>query len=106
MAFVLPYVIRMSKIHYVVAASKKKSCIQGSYLRFLRSSGYGDELVFAAAMLYKATGEANYLEDAEMNYDIFGFDYQTSWAFDWDDKLMGAKVLLLLLLLLFPLVER
>jgi len=49
-------------------------------------------LVYAAAMLYKATGEQKYLTDAESKYDEFGFDYQTSWAFDWSDKLMGAKV--------------
>lgn len=48
--------------------------------------------MYAAAMLYKATGEQTYLTDAEAKYDAFGFDSQTSWAFDWSDKLMGAKV--------------
>lgn len=48
--------------------------------------------MYAAAMLYKATGEAEYLTDAESKYNSFGFDHQTAWAFDWSDKLMGAKV--------------
>lgn len=48
--------------------------------------------MYAAAMLYKATGNDNYLNDAERKYDQFGMDYETSWAFDWDDKLMAAKV--------------
>lgn len=57
-----------------------------------RSSSYKDELVYAAAMLYKATGNSKYLDDAEDKYAEFGFNYQTSWAFDWSDKLMAAKV--------------
>ena len=57
-----------------------------------RSSGYTDDLLYAAAMLYKATGDEAFLVDAENKYQEFGFDYATSWAFDWSDKLMGAKV--------------
>lgn len=60
---------------------------------FPRSSDYNDELVYAAAMLYKATGDQAYLAAAESLYDEFNMDYKTSWAFDWSDKMMGAKVM-------------
>lgn len=44
-------------------------------------------------MLYKATRNADYLRDAEEKYNEYNFDYSTSWAFDWSDKRMGAKVI-------------
>ena len=63
------------------------------YCLSFRSSGFNDDLLYAAAMLYKATEDQMYLTDAENKYVEFGVDYWTSWAFDWSDKLMGAKVL-------------
>ncbi|XP_060580783.1 endoglucanase A-like [Ruditapes philippinarum] len=61
---------------------------------FYSSSSYEDELVYAAAMLYKATNKASYLTDAEQKYNQFNFDGKTPWAFDWDDKTIATKVLL------------
>ncbi|CAG0886958.1 unnamed protein product [Darwinula stevensoni] len=57
------------------------------------SSGYEDELTWAAAWLYRATGETSYLNDAESKYVEFGQDGQPS-EFSWDDKNAGVQVLL------------
>jgi len=44
-------------------------------------------------MLYKVTQTESYLSTAETLYSQFGFDSgNTPWAFDWTNKLMGAKV--------------
>jgi endoglucanase len=58
-----------------------------------RSNSYEDELIWAAAWLYKATGENSYLMKAE---DMYASRQQTwtSWSFDWADKLPGAQLLL------------
>lgn len=63
-----------------------------SFSPVTRSSSYHDELVYAAAMLYKTTGDNVYLQDALNKYNQFGYNNQVSWAFDWSDKLMAAKV--------------
>jgi hypothetical protein len=41
------------------------------------SNGYEDELVWAAAWLYKATGEPSYLADAVAMYDEFDLESMT-----------------------------
>lgn len=53
-------------------------------------SGYVDELAWGAAWLYKATGELQYLQKAEENYQNLGID----WTHNWDDKSYGTGVLL------------
>ena len=58
-----------------------------------RSSSYEDELIWSAAWLYKATGNAEYLTKAENMYQSRSQTW-TSWAFDWSDKLPGAQLLL------------
>ncbi|XP_071479249.1 uncharacterized protein [Diadema antillarum] len=58
-----------------------------------RSSGYWDELAFAAAWLYRATGEENYYNQAEDFYYTHLPSY-LSWAFTWDDKKAGVKMLM------------
>ncbi|XP_071482910.1 endoglucanase 1-like, partial [Diadema antillarum] len=57
------------------------------------SSGYWDELAFAAAWLYRATGEENYYNQAEDFYYTHLPSY-LSWAFTWDDKKAGVKMLM------------
>lgn len=52
-------------------------------------SGYNDELTWAAAWLYKATGDNDYLTKAENLY--WG---QTDVFFSWENKWMGAATLL------------
>ncbi|MEM6521702.1 MAG: glycoside hydrolase family 9 protein [Cyanobacteria bacterium P01_C01_bin.70] len=56
-------------------------------------SGYNDELAWGAAWLYKATGEASYLQQAESIYQnrIGGLG---SFAQNWDDKSYGVATLL------------
>ena len=53
-------------------------------------SGYTDELSWAAAWLYKATGERRYLEKSERYYAPTGLTY----AHFWDNKANGAAILL------------
>jgi len=60
---------------------------------FYKSWGYEDELIWAAAWLYKATGDATYLAKAETLYATRQQQW-TSWSFDWGDKLPGAQLLL------------
>ena len=57
-------------------------------------SGYIDELVWAGAWLYKATGKTQYLAEAETEY-ARSFAGQTwTWTHSWDDKRYGAGILL------------
>ncbi|XP_062218219.1 endoglucanase 5-like [Phragmites australis] len=57
------------------------------------SSGYQDELLWAALWLHRATGRRDYLDYALANADDFG---GTGWAvseFSWDIKYAGLQVL-------------
>ncbi|KAJ9588697.1 hypothetical protein L9F63_018011, partial [Diploptera punctata] len=54
------------------------------------SSGYKDELVWAAAWLYKATQDDSYLTKAEDMYDEFDLK-SNDGSFDWDSKATGAQ---------------
>nr|CAB3445607.1 unnamed protein product [Digitaria exilis] len=57
------------------------------------SSGYNDELLWAALWLHRATGRRDYLEYALTNAEAFG---GTGWAvseFSWDIKYAGLQVL-------------
>lgn len=60
--------------------------------KYYNSTGYGDELLWAASWLYHATGDKSYLEyvtgDNGENYASFG---NPTW-FSWDNKLAGAQV--------------
>eukprot|EP00897_Mesotaenium_endlicherianum_P006856 jgi/Mesen1/6199/ME000032S05488 len=56
-------------------------------------SGYNDELVWAAAWLYRATGDATYLNFILSNEaSLTGTGYQV--MFTWDNKFAGAQILL------------
>ncbi|XP_025082994.1 uncharacterized protein LOC112557393 isoform X1 [Pomacea canaliculata] len=56
---------------------------------YYKSGNYTDEMTWAAAWLYKATNDQQYLTDAEQTY-IPG----AAWGFSWDEKLAGNMVLL------------
>jgi hypothetical protein len=68
-----------------------------SYLTFItisytcRSSSYNDELVWAAAWLYRATNDNAYLDTAESLYREFNLGSSNGWL-DWDDKVSGVQV--------------
>ncbi|MCR4671481.1 MAG: glycoside hydrolase family 9 protein [Saccharofermentans sp.] len=55
-------------------------------------SGFYDELSWAGAWLYLATGDKAYLDNAKECYSKAGHDY--NWAMCWDDVHIGAAVLL------------
>ena len=58
---------------------------------FYRSSGYIDELSWAAAWLYKATGTLQYLVEAESHFALMPL---FAGEFSWDDKSRGVLILL------------
>lgn len=57
-------------------------------------SGYFDELIWAAAWLHRATGEATYLAKAETLFAEKFANAAARWTHSWDDKSYGAAVLL------------
>lgn len=59
---------------------------------FYESSGYNDELAWAATWLYKATGEKAYLTKAIDLAELLGKD--DVGAFGWDSKNAGVHLLL------------
>merc|ERR1711962_1116035 len=61
--------------------------------KFYSSSNFEDELIWAAAWLYRATNDTNYLTKAE---DMYASRSQTwtPWSFDWDNKMAGVQLLL------------
>ena len=71
------------------------TAVGNSNLTFLtisyRSGDYKDELVWAAAWLYRATNDNTYLTKAESLYNEFGLG---NWngAFNWDNKISGVQV--------------
>ena len=71
----------------------EKANVYDIHLLFRSWSGYNDELVWAAAWLYKATGNETYLTKAEQYYGQFGFEGKTG-VFSWDEKTVGIHALL------------
>jgi len=57
-------------------------------------SGYFDELTWAAAWLYRATGETAYLDKAETLYNQNLAGRSMKWTHSWDDKSYGVTILL------------
>ncbi len=57
-------------------------------------SGYYDELAWAAAWLYRATGEAAFLTKAELIYSQNLAGRSMKWTHSWDDKSYGVTILL------------
>ncbi|KAK7283408.1 hypothetical protein RIF29_12905 [Crotalaria pallida] len=61
---------------------------------YYNSTGYGDELLWAAGWLYHATGDDSYLEYVTgQNGEDYANWGNPTW-FSWDNKLAGAQVLL------------
>ncbi|KAL6844178.1 hypothetical protein ACP4OV_025851 [Aristida adscensionis] len=57
-------------------------------------SGYQDELLWAAAWLYEATGDEEYLRYVSQNAEPFGGIGWATLEFSWDNKYAGLQVLL------------
>jgi endoglucanase len=87
---------------YTFADTVRKAysdCITDAAAFYKSWSGYQDELVWGAIWLYRATGDAAYLNKAESEYDALGAEPQTTthsykWTLAWDNKQFGAYVLL------------
>lgn len=78
---------------------KYSDCIRDASGFYMSFSGYQDELVWAAAWLYRASGDAGFLSKAEEEYQRLPFENGTSvhpykWTLGWDDKSFGSYVLL------------
>ena len=59
---------------------------------FYNSTGFADELLWAAGWLYHATGDKTYLNyETGDNGEEFAEFGKPSW-FSWDNKLAGAQV--------------
>jgi len=58
-----------------------------------RSSGYEDELTFAAGMMAWATGEQPYKTAAANYWTQFGFGQDVEPSFNWDFKTAGVAVI-------------
>ncbi|HAX87807.1 MAG TPA: endoglucanase [Cyanobacteria bacterium UBA11370] len=76
---------------------KYSDCITDAN-EFYKSSGYQDELVWAATWLYRASKDKKYLDKAEQYYDQLTDDPKAikpyNWTHTWDDKSYGSYVLL------------
>ncbi|KAK4346922.1 hypothetical protein RND71_033261 [Anisodus tanguticus] len=59
---------------------------------FYNSTGFGDELLWAASWLYHATGDKSYLTYVATNGNAFANWGNPSW-FSWENKLAGVQVL-------------
>ncbi|XP_039138440.1 LOW QUALITY PROTEIN: endoglucanase 24 [Dioscorea cayenensis subsp. rotundata] len=61
---------------------------------FYNSTGYEDELLWAAAWLYHATGDQSYLSYVTVENGNSYADWGRPTWFSWDDKRAGTQVLL------------
>lgn len=59
--------------------------------QFYNSSGYLDELCEAASLLFKATGDNNYLIKAK---SFFNINSVSMWGQSWDERWMSSAILL------------
>ena len=63
-------------------------------LHYNRSSGYYDELAWAAVWLYKATNKKEYLENAKTRLLLSNKNNKNLNKFDWDHKQIGVNIML------------
>ncbi|XP_037094013.1 endoglucanase 15-like [Pollicipes pollicipes] len=61
---------------------------------FYGSSGYGDELAWAAAWLYRATQDSSYLDAAKGFFQEFSDLNGKAGEFSWDSKHVGVQLLM------------
>lgn len=61
---------------------------------FYTSSSYKDDLAWAAVWLYKATGQASYLSDAESFLADKSGVHQDEWTMCWDNMFTPAEIVM------------
>ncbi|CAI5478732.1 unnamed protein product [Closterium sp. Yama58-4] len=89
--------IRHAKELFNFANTYRKSYVSSipSAAAFYNSySGFNDELLWAAAWLQRATGEAQYLAFVRKNNETLQGATTAMNAFSWDNKFAGAQILL------------
>ncbi|RAL51638.1 hypothetical protein DM860_010356 [Cuscuta australis] len=69
------------------------SAIQPQDRIFYKSSGYKDELLWAAAWLFRATGKNEYLEYLVLQGEALRGTGESVKEFSWDNKYAGVQVL-------------
>jgi len=85
--------LKHAKSLYKFAADTKSDAGYTAANGFYNSwSGFYDELSWASAWLYIATGDKSYLNDAKSYFTKAGHDYD--WAMCWDDVHIGALTML------------
>lgn len=77
---------------------KYSDCITDAVSFYNSWSGYKDELVWSAAWMYNATGEARYLDNAKADYNNLSTEQSGEksykWTHAWDDKAYGSYILM------------
>jgi hypothetical protein len=74
-------------------------CVTDAAAFYQSFSGYNDELVWAAAWIYRASGGDSYLAKAQQYYSSLSnqagsTDKSYTWTQSWDDKSYGCYVLM------------
>ncbi|KAF4371854.1 hypothetical protein F8388_009256 [Cannabis sativa] len=91
---ILEYGDQMNSVNQLGYAQDSLNVSFPQVQEFYNSTGYGDELLWAAAWLYHATRDESYLSYVtEINGQAFANWGSLSW-FSWDDKHAGTQVLL------------
>lgn len=78
--------------HIIIFSGRYNDSIRDATDFYPSTSGFKDELLWAAAWLYKATGETVYLTKAKAVYTQMKAQWYSSPVFSWDHKLIGAQV--------------
>ena len=61
---------------------------------FYKSSGFGDELTWAALWIYYASNDGWFLKKAEEKYEEFALHINRPFSYFWDDVTIGVNILL------------
>jgi endoglucanase len=75
---------------FLLAAHKNEISLR-KFIHHCRSTDYGDELTWAAAWLYKATNESQYLDEAEHHFMKFRLKERPN-EFFYNKKVAGVQV--------------
>jgi len=88
--------IKHAKQLYKFADTFRKAyhnSVPGAATYYKSWSGFNDELLWAVAWLYKATGEDQYLDTLRQRYDSYGAGNNPG-EYSWDNKFPGVQVLM------------
>lgn len=86
--------LKYAKALYDFAKNNNKSVATDGVSGFYSSEDWKDDMAFAAAWLYKATGESSYKSDAQGFVSQGGYANTTTWPYCWNSVWAGANALL------------